>query len=174
MYTTWIIFVLLVISVLGIGVLHVLHLHSGGWVWWILGTLVAHTSASTQARCRSDLRIGYVKQRLPAQVRMYPITLLFPLYLSAQHYLFSLLPSAFSHLPLSFFLRFPPIVSLCLLDMPGFQSWWVTRELPRCLQVSSSLTERRNGHDATECMKANSKINSMQHACRVVGRNEQE
>lgn len=116
--------------------------------------LVTHTSASTQARCRSDLRKGCVKQRLPAQVRMYQITLLFPLYLSAQH-LFCLLPSSSSFIlsPIS------PIVSRCLLDMPRFQSWWVTRELPRCLQVSSSLTEPRKGHDGTERMKENAKIN---------------
>lgn len=102
------------ISVLGMGVLHVLHPRSGGFsgVWWILGTLVTHTSACTQARCRSDLHNGCVKQRLPAQARKYQITLLFPLYPSAQHYLFCLLPSSFSHLPPSFFLRSPPPLSL--------------------------------------------------------------
>lgn len=61
-------------------------------VWWILRNLVIHTSASTQARWRSDLSNSCVQQRLPARIRMYQIP---PACLSVQRYLFCLLHSLF-------------------------------------------------------------------------------
>lgn len=135
-------------------VLRVLRPHPGRFsrVWWILGKLVIHTSMCMQARWRSDFGKGCVLQRLPAQIRMYQITLLTPLYLSAQHYLFALFHSSFCHLPLvTFFLRFP--LSHCLLDMLMFQSWWVTWEFSCCPWISSSLTQYRKRLDCMECMK---------------------
>lgn len=114
----------------------VLRLHWGRFLgaWWIHRKPVIYTSVNIQVRWRSDFRKGCMLQRLPAQIRIPSLrTLSSPLHLSTEHDISLLsvtwfLLSSSHSLPLCCFLSccVSFSLSLCLLDMLRFQSWWVT------------------------------------------------
>ena len=130
----------------------VLRLHPGDFsgAWWIQRKPVIHKSVNMHARWRSDLKKGYVLQRLWSEC----IGSLFP-FLSSSSLHRTLFLSSYSFLV--FFLSFCASLlfsfclslSLCLGATLRFQSWWELENSPAALRFLLVIPSKGTWHTHT-------------------------